>query len=88
MQGILENTFNADLLAKNEKAHIGRKIGIIGTLFGCWHKRLTRPFSEQNVSYRACLECGARREFNPQSFKSSGPFYFPPSVKPDVLANS
>ena len=84
MQGILENNIFAETVKRGHKPHIGTKIGIFGKLFGCWHKSLSRPFSEQNVSYRTCLECGARREFNTRSFKTSGPFYFPPSVKPEA----
>lgn len=64
----------------------GTKIGMFGKIFGCWHKRLTRPVTYgRNASYRSCLECGARRKFNTDSFTTSGPFYYPPMVKPDSL---
>jgi hypothetical protein len=78
MQGILENGLITESRVERSNEQAGTKIGVFGKLFGCWHKRLTRPFSDKNVSYRACLECGARKNFNTQSFKSSGPFYFPP----------
>lgn len=77
MQGILENSLITESLNERSGNENGTKIGIFGSLFGCWHKRLTRPFSERNVSYRACLECGARKNFNTQNFKMFGPFYFP-----------
>lgn len=77
MQGILENSLITESLNERSNEQAGMKIGVFGKLFGCWHKRLTRPFTDKNVSYRACLECGARKNFNTQSFKTSGPFYFP-----------
>jgi hypothetical protein len=83
MQGIFEQALTMTRPAERSEAAIGTKIGIMGTLFGCWHKRLSRPFTEKNSSYRTCLECGARRKFNTESFKTSGPYYYPPSVRPD-----
>lgn len=84
MQQVLENNLLTKTRGRRESA-LGTKIGIFGKLFGCWHKRLGRPITVKNVSYRACLECGARKNFNTQSFQSFGPFYYPPSVKPDAL---
>ena len=85
MQNVIENTVNYSPAASADGATPGKKIGIIGKLFGCWHKRLSRPFSERNVSYRSCLECGARRKFDTESFKTSGPFYYPPTVRPENI---
>lgn len=85
MQGILENSILTEKVVEQGERALGTKIGLFGKLFGCWHKRLTRPFTNKNVSYRACLECGARKSFDVQRFKSSGPFYYPPSVKPDSI---
>ena len=84
MQGILNNELTvAQLTETADDATLGNKVGIVASLFGCWHKSLSRPFTTKTASYRTCLECGARRKFNPESLKTSGPFYFPPSVKPD-----
>jgi hypothetical protein len=84
MQGIIEQALTMTRPPhKPSEPVVGTKIGIMGTLFGCWHKRLSRPFTEKNSSYRTCLECGARRKFNTESFKTSGPYYYPPSVRPD-----
>jgi hypothetical protein len=58
----------------------GRKIGFLGRLFGCYHKNLSRPFNSGEVSYRSCLECGARKRFDPQSLKTFRPFYYPPAI--------
>jgi len=80
MQGILEQNIIAESLINRTKGSFGKKIGIVGSLFGCWHKDLSRPFTTKKSSYRACLECGARKEFDPRSLRTSGPFYYPPAV--------
>lgn len=53
------------------------EIGFLAGLFGCRHKELSRPFTIGKESYRACPNCGARREFDPVSLKTYGHFYFP-----------
>ena len=80
MQGILEQNLIAERVIDRNNEAFGKKIGLIGTLFGCWHKDLTRPFTSKKGSYRACLNCGARKEFDIKSFKTLGTFYYPPSV--------
>ena len=59
----------------------GRKMGLISKLFGCWHENLSRPFNYGKTAYRSCLQCGARKQFNPDTFKTVGNFYFPPVIK-------
>ena len=44
----------------------------------CWHIKLSRPFTHDKDSYRVCLRCGMRREFDLQSWKSVGRFYSSP----------
>jgi len=58
----------------------GQKIGLIDKLFGCKHKNVSRPFTRGKVSYRACIECGARTKFETSSFKTVGSFYYAPPV--------
>ena len=83
MQAILERTLMmASAVTKRHDA-FGTKIGLFGSLFGCWHKSFTRPMTSGNMSYRACLDCGARRKFDAKNFKTSRAFYYPPSVTPD-----
>ena len=59
-------------------------------IFGCQHKEMSRPFSRQGESYRVCLTCGARRQFNQSTWETRGPFYFSgaqaPSETTDVKA--
>lgn len=55
----------------------GGAIGdLITRLFGCWHKEMSRPFSSQGQTYRSCLTCGARRQFNLGRWKMQGGFYY------------
>lgn len=51
----------------------------LGNIFGCPHKELSRPFSRQGETYRVCINCGARRRFDQQTWNSAGPFYFKPA---------
>ena len=80
MQGILEQNMIAERVNDRTNGSFGRKIGVFGKLFGCWHKELTRPFTTKKGSYRSCLNCGARKEFDTKNFKTLGTFYYPPSV--------
>jgi hypothetical protein len=50
--------------------------GWITRLLGCWHKEMSRPFSHQQQTYRTCLACGARRQFNLKSWEMQGGFYY------------
>lgn len=50
-------------------------------LFGCWHREMSRPFTLRAESYRACLECGAHREFNTQVWEMTGPYYYERAAK-------
>ncbi len=80
MEGILEQNLIAERVIDTTDSSLGTKIGLLGTLFGCWHKDLSRPFTNKKVSYRVCTDCGARKVFDTESFKTLGTFYYPPSV--------
>jgi hypothetical protein len=56
----------------------------LGGIFGCQHKEMSRPFSRQGESYRVCLTCGARRQFNESTWETRGPFYFASAKTADV----
>lgn len=71
---------NQLLQASAENAgEFGKKIGLFGALFGCWHSNLSRPFTHGKHSYRVCLQCGARRHFDAETFTTHGSFYYPPT---------
>lgn len=59
----------------------GQKMGVMTKLFGCWHNNISRPFAEGKTAYRSCLQCGARKRFDPETLETYGSFYFPPAVK-------
>lgn len=72
--------------SKNSKAIVdhnvfGQKLGLMTRLFGCWHEDVGRPFVKGKTAYRACLSCGARRQFDPETFETFGNFYSNPVVR-------
>ena len=48
----------------------------LSRVFGCWHTKLSRPFSSQSQTYPVRLACGARRQFNPRTLEMQGKFYY------------
>ena len=79
MQGVLEQNLTSERVTGRNASLPGRRVGILSTLFGCWHRNLSRPFTEkQEGSYRVCMECGAHALFDTTSFKTLGGFYYPP----------
>lgn len=42
---------------------------------GCWHLRMSRPFTRGRETYCACLRCGMRRPFDIQAWRTAGRFY-------------
>ena len=59
----------------------GEKVGFVGKFFGCWHEEISRPFSHEKTSYRSCLKCGARKQFDAETLRTFGSFYFPPIIR-------
>jgi hypothetical protein len=53
-----------------------RLAGGLTRLFGCWHTRMSRPFTRDGETYCACLGCGARRRFDLQAWRMRGPYYY------------
>lgn len=82
MQVVLRQDI-VDTVFEPVESSLGKRIGVFGKLFGCWHKKLSRPVTRKSLSYRACLDCGARRKFDTESFRTLGPFFYPPMVRPD-----
>jgi hypothetical protein len=85
MQLVFEQNKIASSLINRTEGSFGKPIGIFGKLFGCWHRELTKPITSKRNTYRACLDCGARRKFDPTEFRSTGPFYYPPAVKSESV---
>jgi|SRR5882672_2418650 len=74
----IENCLNS--LPHNEQTNESRSMismnSWIGRVFGCWHREMSRPFSSDGQTYRACLNCGARRSFNVSRWEMRGNFYY------------
>ena len=68
--------------------HRGRKVGLLERLFGCGHRLMSRPFSWGDFGYSVCIDCGARRGFNPKTLRSFGGFYFIEIEKANFQADS
>jgi hypothetical protein len=83
MNTVLEQNQIARSVLSRTNGVFGEKIGIMGKIFGCWHKQLSRPFTNQKSSYRACLHCGALKRFDAETLKTVGPFYYPPTISLD-----
>lgn len=50
---------------------------LFSRLTGCWHRKLTRPFTHGRRTYRVCVRCGMQRNFDLKTWKSKGRFYAP-----------
>ena len=80
MEAIFDQGRIAESVLNRTNGAFGNRIGFLGKLFGCWHKNLGRPFTNRMASYRACLSCGARKEFDAKTLETFGPYYYPPPV--------
>ena len=60
----------------NKQRAVKTNPGLMARLFGCRHSEMSRPFSVQGQAYRSCLGCGARRQFNVDSWKMQGDYYY------------
>ncbi|HEX9424335.1 MAG TPA: hypothetical protein VF899_13925 [Pyrinomonadaceae bacterium] len=78
----LEHYPNSD---RARASNLGLVLGRwLGELFGCPHKEMSRPFSRQGESFRVCITCGARRQFDEKNWNMVGPFYYKTARKSDL----
>ena len=78
----LQNVFqNLKFKETLDERVFGKKLGLASRLLGCQHRRLTRPFGSGGSAYMSCLECGARKHFNPDTLEASKGFYSPPAIE-------
>jgi hypothetical protein len=54
---------------------VGSLHAAVTRVFGCHHSSMSRPFTFDDRTYRVCLKCGMRRDFDLKTWKMSGPFY-------------
>lgn len=57
--------------------HLLQIRNVVKRVFGCWHLRLSLPFTRGEETYRTCITCGARRRFDLDQWASVGGFYHP-----------
>ena len=48
---------------------------LISKLWSCWHRHMSRPFTRDGETYRACLRCGVQRRFDLEAWKTKGAYY-------------
>ena len=70
------------VVAKDRRANPDRRLfgifrNLVGRIFVCWHRRLSRPFTREGETYRVCLRCGMHRQFDLREWKTKGPFLRP-----------
>ncbi len=65
---------------KIDRKVFGEKVGVISKLFGCGHSNISRPFTQEKIGYRSCLQCGARKQFDTETLETFGSFYYPPTI--------
>ena len=80
MQAVLEQNIIAQKDINRTEGSFGKRIGFLVSLLGCWHKQLSRPFTNGKDSYRTCLHCGARQKFDAQQMRTTKSFYYPPTI--------
>lgn len=51
-------------------------IRFLTSLFGCWHRGMSRPFTRGGETYRVCLGCGARRRFDLEGWEMRETYYY------------
>jgi hypothetical protein len=73
-QAVIENHYK--VVQINASSHSNGIGGWLTRLFGCRHKEMSRPLSIQGQTYRTCLDCGARRQFNVGRWEMQGDFYY------------
>lgn len=66
---------------KSNNEVFGKSVGIMSRVFGCWHRRMSRPVTTKNTTYRFCPSCGIRRAYDIKEFKFKGKFYYPKNNK-------
>lgn len=48
---------------------------VVASIFGCWHRQVSRPFTRQGQTYRSCLSCGAQKKLDLNAWEDRGHFY-------------
>ena len=57
-------------------ARLWRLASAIFWISRCWHRKMSRPFTRGGCTFRVCLNCGMRRNFDLENWKSTGGYYY------------
>ena len=57
---------------------------VIAKLWSCWHRQMSRPFTRDGDTFRACLRCGVHRRFNVDEWQTQGRYYRDKEVREPV----
>jgi len=61
-----------------DRKTVGEKIEkFLTRTFGCRHHQMNLPITRGNSTYRTCVACGARRDFDLVQGTMVGPYYYP-----------
>jgi hypothetical protein len=81
----MQTVLNQQRAISGENQRSKPSFGFLSGLFGCRHKELTRPFTVGKSTHRSCTDCGAWRDFNPDTLETYGKFYYPMPENSQVL---
>jgi hypothetical protein len=59
--------------ADNASHHLVKKLS---WLFRCWHRKMSRPFTRDGLTFCVCVRCGMRRNFDLDAWKMTGSYYY------------
>ena len=55
----------------------GKRVGLLARMFGCYHRRMSRPVTTGNLTYQYCPACGIRRKYDAVTFTPERELYYP-----------
>lgn len=61
---------------------------LISKIWSCWHRQMSRPFTRDGETYRACLRCGVQRRFDLDAWKTKGAYYRDKKVTSPVITET
>jgi hypothetical protein len=85
MSNVSRASLNRSSRRQDSWTIISSPIRWLTRLFGCWHKMMAPPFTQNNETYCVCMDCGAHREFDLGRGRMVGSYYH---VAPTVLYES
>ena len=54
---------------------------VVKRVLGCWHRKLSLPFTRGDETYQTCVSCGARRRYDLDQWTAVGGFYYPEKLQ-------